>query len=46
MPRNKVLIVATSHGEMGSTGHRTGVWLEELRASIDKAWAPRQTIIA
>ena len=30
MPANKVLIVTTSHSEMGSTGHRTGVWLEEL----------------
>jgi putative intracellular protease/amidase len=30
MARNKVLIVTTSHAEMGSTGHRTGVWLEEL----------------
>jgi putative intracellular protease/amidase len=30
MAGNRVLIVATSHGEMGSTGHRTGVWLEEL----------------
>ncbi len=28
--RSKVLIVTTSHAEMGSTGHRTGVWLEEL----------------
>jgi putative intracellular protease/amidase len=25
-----VLVVATSHDQMGSTGHRTGVWLEEL----------------
>lgn len=30
MPGKKVLIVTTSHGQMGSTGHRTGVWLEEL----------------
>ena len=30
MPANKVLIVTTTHSEMGSTGHRTGVWLEEL----------------
>ncbi len=28
--RSKVLIVTTSHAEMGATGHRTGVWLEEL----------------
>ncbi|WP_207458413.1 type 1 glutamine amidotransferase domain-containing protein [Azospirillum sp. SYSU D00513] len=28
----KILIVATSHSEMGQTGHRTGVWLEELAA--------------
>ncbi|HYD68276.1 type 1 glutamine amidotransferase domain-containing protein, partial [Azospirillum sp.] len=26
----RVLIVATSHAEMGGTGHKTGVWLEEL----------------
>ncbi len=30
MAGNRVLIVATSHGKMGSTGHQTGVWLEEL----------------
>jgi putative intracellular protease/amidase len=30
MPAPKVLVVATSHNQMGSTGHRTGVWLEEL----------------
>jgi putative intracellular protease/amidase len=30
MTKPKVLIVATSHAEMGATGHRTGVWLEEL----------------
>ena len=30
MARNKVLIVTTSHAQMGSTGHKTGVWLEEL----------------
>jgi putative intracellular protease/amidase len=32
MPGKNVLIVTTSHAEMGSTGHRTGVWLEELAA--------------
>jgi len=26
----RVLIVTTSHAEMGGTGHKTGVWLEEL----------------
>jgi putative intracellular protease/amidase len=30
MPAPKVLFVATSQDQMGSTGHRTGVWLEEL----------------
>ena len=30
MPGPQVLVVATSHDQMGSTGHRTGVWLEEL----------------
>jgi hypothetical protein len=30
MPGPQVLVVATSHDQMGSTDHRTGVWLEEL----------------
>lgn len=30
MAGKKVLIVTTSHDEMGDTGHKTGVWLEEL----------------
>ncbi len=30
MPVPKVLVIATSHDQMGSTGHRTGVWMEEL----------------
>ena len=30
MPAPKVLIVASSHDRMGTTDHRTGVWLEEL----------------
>jgi putative intracellular protease/amidase len=32
MPNRKVLIVTTSHAELGNTGRRTGVWLEELAA--------------
>jgi putative intracellular protease/amidase len=32
MPKRKVLIVTTSHAELGKTGRRTGVWLEELAA--------------
>jgi putative intracellular protease/amidase len=28
----KVLIVLTSHDQLGSTGHKTGFWLEELAA--------------
>src|SRR5882757_9883872 len=28
----KVLLVTTSHDEMGDTGSKTGVWLEELAA--------------
>ena len=28
----RVLIVSTSHGELGGSGHRTGLWLEELAA--------------
>ena len=26
----KILIITTSHGELGTTGRKTGVWLEEL----------------
>src|SRR3546814_6398953 len=29
VPR-RVLIIATSHAELGDTGDRTGLWLEEL----------------
>lgn len=32
MADKRVLIVTTSHAEMGGTGHKTGVWLEELAA--------------
>src|SRR3982074_3821779 len=32
MRKLRVLIVTTSHAELGSTGERTGVWLEELAA--------------
>ena len=28
----KILIIATSHSELGTTGHKTGLWLEELAA--------------
>jgi len=28
----KILFIATSHDKMGSTGNKTGVWLEELAA--------------
>jgi len=28
----KVLMVLTSHDKPGSTGHKTGLWLEELAA--------------
>lgn len=30
MTSQRVLIVTTSHDQMGSTGHPTGLWLEEL----------------
>lgn len=30
MSRPRILIIATSHGDMGSPNERTGVWLEEL----------------
>jgi putative intracellular protease/amidase len=30
MAQRRVLIVATSHGQMGPGGHPTGLWLEEL----------------
>lgn len=32
MPTHRVLVVTTSHAELGRTGRRTGVWLEELAA--------------
>jgi putative intracellular protease/amidase len=32
MAKRRVLIVTTSHAELGNTGRRTGVWLEELAA--------------
>jgi len=32
MPSKRVLIVTTSHAEMGDTGKKTGLWLEELAA--------------
>ncbi|MGM0435374.1 MAG: type 1 glutamine amidotransferase domain-containing protein, partial [Pseudomonadota bacterium] len=28
----KILMVLTSHSEMGNTGHKTGFWLEEFTA--------------
>jgi putative intracellular protease/amidase len=28
----KILIVTTSHGQMGETGHKTGSWVEEVAA--------------
>jgi len=28
----KVLIVLTSHSELGNTGHKTGFWVEEFAA--------------
>ena len=30
MAADRILVVTTSHGELGATGHRTGLWLEEL----------------
>jgi len=29
---NRILIVLTSHGQLGDTGRTTGFWLEELAA--------------
>lgn len=29
-PKGKVLLVVTSHGQMGSTGHETGFWMSEM----------------
>ncbi|MFB6456149.1 type 1 glutamine amidotransferase domain-containing protein [Chitinophaga sp. Hz27] len=28
----KVLFVVTSHGDLGNTGHKTGIWIEEFAA--------------
>ena len=30
----KVLIVLTSHDELGDTGKKTGFWLEEFRCAV------------
>ena len=32
MEFSKVLFVVTSHGEMGNTGRKTGIWIEEFAA--------------
>ncbi|SBS26706.1 Molecular chaperone Hsp31 and glyoxalase 3 [Marinomonas spartinae] len=32
MSTNKILVVLTSHSEMGNTGHKTGFWVEEFAA--------------
>ena len=29
----KILVVLTSHDQLGNTGHKTGFWLEEFAAS-------------
>lgn len=31
---SKILILSTAHAELGETGNKTGVWLEELAAPI------------
>ena len=28
----RILMIVTSHDKMGDTGHKTGIWLEELAA--------------
>ena len=30
----KILMVLTSHDQMGDTGHKTGFWLEEFTAPL------------
>jgi len=43
----KVLIVLTSHDELGNTGHKTGFWLEELAAPYYRfAEAGAQIVLA
>ncbi|WP_289096793.1 type 1 glutamine amidotransferase domain-containing protein [uncultured Pseudoalteromonas sp.] len=32
MPAKKILMVLTSHDELGDTGHKTGFWVEEFAA--------------
>jgi len=34
----KVLMVLTSHDQLGNTGRKTGFWLEELAAPCWAAW--------
>jgi len=33
---NRVLMITTSHGELGSSGRKTGVWLEEFVAAYSR----------
>lgn len=30
----KILMVLTSHDQMGDTGHKTGFWLEEFTGAV------------
>ena len=32
MSAKKILMVLTSHDELGDTGHKTGFWVEEFAA--------------
>ena len=34
MSTKKILMVLTSHAELGDTGEKTGFWIEEVRCSI------------
>jgi len=36
MKINKILFVVTSHAELGNTGKKTGLWIEEFAAPYYK----------
>ncbi len=41
----KILMVLTSHDQLGNTGKKTGFWLEEFGRTLATMWSgsPRRT---
>lgn len=46
MAGKKVLIVTITHGEMGDTGHKTGVWLKNSPRPIMRPKPPYEAMQA